>query len=240
MIAERDVRMQRLVEVAARTRPVTLAHQRLLPVIPALATILPDGGLRRGSTVGVTGSTSLALALAAEASRSGSWCAVVGTPALGLVAADELGIALERFPLIGASGRMWVRAVAAALEGFDLVLGWPSGGIAPAEARRLTAMVRERGSVLVACGPGWPDRTDLSLTVVRSDWLGLEHGHGRLRARRLEVAVGGRGVASIVRTAGLWLPAADGAIVAEDVAAEGADEGADEAAGGAAIEGAAG
>jgi len=208
--------MQRLVEVAGRTRPVTLAHQRLLPVPPALAQVLPDGGLRRGTTVSVLGSTSLALALVAEASRSGSWCAAVGAPALGLVAADELGIALERFPLIGASGRMWVRAVAAAFEGFDLVLGWPSGGLALAEARRLTALIRERGSVLVACGPGWPERTDLSLAVARSDWLGLERGHGRLRAHRLEVAVGGRGAASAVRTAALWLPGPDGAIAVED------------------------
>jgi hypothetical protein len=226
MVPEHAARMQRLVEAAGRTRPVTLAHERLLPVAPALAAILPDGGLRRGTTVGVSGSTSLALALVAQASTSGSWCAAVGAPAVGLVAADELGVALERFPLIAASGRSWVRAVAAAFEGFDLVLGWPPAGqgrqgtgIAAAEARRLAALVRERGAVLVACGPGWPDRTDLRLEVVRSDWFGLDQGRGRLRARRLEIAVGGRGAASAGRMASLWLPAADGGIVLEGAAA---------------------
>ena len=103
----------------------TLAHERLLPTVPAIASLLPDGGLRRGSTIAVSGSTSLALALAVGPSGAGSWCAVVGAPALGLVAAAEMGIALERFPLIASSGRAWTRTVAAALEAFDLVLAWP-------------------------------------------------------------------------------------------------------------------
>ncbi|MDT7563309.1 MAG: hypothetical protein QOG76_1933 [Pseudonocardiales bacterium] len=42
----------------------------VLPVAPALAKLLPDGGLRRGSTVRVRSSTSLLLALLAEASRT--------------------------------------------------------------------------------------------------------------------------------------------------------------------------
>ncbi|MDQ1393973.1 MAG: hypothetical protein QOF30_2950, partial [Acidimicrobiaceae bacterium] len=36
---------------------------------------------------GGTGATSLALALGAAASQAGSWCAAVGLPALGIVAA---------------------------------------------------------------------------------------------------------------------------------------------------------
>ncbi len=216
MVAEHAVRLQRLAQAAGRTRPVTLAHERLLPVPAALETILPDGGLRRGTTVGVSGSTSLALALVARASQAGSWCAAVGATAVGLVAADELGVALERFPLVAVSGRAWVRAVAVAVEGFDLVLAWPATGIAAAEARRLAATIRERGAVLVAVGPGWPDRTDLQLDVARSDWFGLERGHGRLRARRLEVVVGGRGAASAGRTWALWLPHRNGGIALED------------------------
>src|SRR3954449_9124091 len=64
---------------------------RVLPVLPELGGLLPSHGLRRGSTVAVTsgraapgsGGTSLLLALLSAASRSGSWCAVVGMPALG-------------------------------------------------------------------------------------------------------------------------------------------------------------
>lgn len=220
MLTERTTRLQRLARVAERARPVSLAHERLLPVLPAIAGLLPDGGLRRGSTVAVAGSTSLALALAAGPSGAGSWCAVVGTPSLGLVAAAELGVALERFPLIAVSGRAWTRAMAASLEAFDLVLAWPIAGLSGAEVRRLSALGRERGAVVVACGPGWPERADLRLEAVRSDWLGLERGHGRLRARRLEVMVTGRGASSVGRRAVLWLPGADGGVGVAGGAAE--------------------
>src|SRR5439155_941436 len=86
-----------------------LGAERVLPVLPELRELLPGGGLRRGSTVAVgarfdragrpvwsAGATSLLLALIAAASRAGSWCAVVGVPALGVAAADELGVALDR------------------------------------------------------------------------------------------------------------------------------------------------
>ncbi|MDQ6797844.1 MAG: hypothetical protein M3011_07475, partial [Actinomycetota bacterium] len=46
-----------LAEVTGRARPVTLAGDRMLPVVPALRPLLPDGGLRRGTVVSVAGST---------------------------------------------------------------------------------------------------------------------------------------------------------------------------------------
>jgi hypothetical protein len=200
------------VGAAAGTSPKTLAHQRLLPTLPGLADLFPDGGLRRGSTIAVSGSTSLALALAVGPSAAGSWCAAVGTPPIGLVAAAELGVALERFPLVAATGRTWARAVAVTLEAFDLVLAWPVRGVSAGEARRLTSLGRERGAVLVTCGSGWPERPDLRLEAVRSEWLGIGRGHGRLLARRLHVRIQGRGAASVPRHRELWLPGPDGAI----------------------------
>jgi hypothetical protein len=92
--------------LAERVRPTTLARDQRFPVLPPLEPLLPGAGLRRGSTVvvraapGVTGVTSLALALVAGASRNGSWIAAVGLGSLGLVAAAELGVALERFVLV--------------------------------------------------------------------------------------------------------------------------------------------
>jgi hypothetical protein len=209
----RGERERRLVQVTEAVRPVALAHERLLPASPGVATLLPDGGLRRGSTIAVTGSTSLALAVAAGPSAGGSWCVAIGAPALGLVAAEELGVALERFPLVAAPAKAWTRTVATALEAFDVVLAWPSRGVPAADARRLSALCRERGTVFVLCGPGWPERADLRLEAVRSEWIGLGRGHGRLRARRLEVVVGGRGAASAERRLALWLPAAGGSVV---------------------------
>src|SRR5215216_851517 len=81
----------------------TLADERLLPVVPALRPLLPGRGLRRGTTVTVSRSAALALALVAGASGAGSWMAAVGLPDLGIVAAAETGIALER--LAGRGGR---------------------------------------------------------------------------------------------------------------------------------------
>src|SRR5438445_11858391 len=74
-----------------------------LPVSPALATILPDG-LRRGSTVSVTGSVSLLLALLGAASADGAWCALVGFPFISAEAAAEYGIDLSRLAIVPPSG----------------------------------------------------------------------------------------------------------------------------------------
>jgi ribosomal protein L2 len=57
----------------------------ILPLAPALAGLLPHGGLRRGSTVLGRSSTSLLFAVLAEASTQGTWCALVGMPEVGAV-----------------------------------------------------------------------------------------------------------------------------------------------------------
>ena len=80
----RDGDPRDLLEAAARVRPVALAREHVLPVLDELAPLLPDAGLRRGSTVAVGststvdpgdavgGATALALALAVAASAEGS------------------------------------------------------------------------------------------------------------------------------------------------------------------------
>jgi hypothetical protein len=203
-------------------RPVTLAGDRLLPVLPVLEPLFPAGGLRRGSVVSVAGSTSLSLSLLAAASGQGSWCAAVGMPSLGLAAAAELGVVLERFPLVasparssGAGGWAWV--VAALLDAFDVVLARPPSPVKGADARRLTARVRERGAVLVVPGGGWPEPAEVQLTVASASWEGVGQGHGRLRGRRVEVVAGGRGAAARERRASLWLPHPEGGIRPQEV-----------------------
>jgi hypothetical protein len=57
-----------------------------LPVLPALAGLLP-AGLPRGSVIATGAWGLLCLALAAAASGAGAWCAIAGLPALGVAAA---------------------------------------------------------------------------------------------------------------------------------------------------------
>jgi len=198
-------RLRGLEGLAARARPVTLAGEQLLPVAPALAGLLPGGGLRRGSTVAVSGSTSLALALVATASQAGSWCAAVGLPSLGLVAAAELGLDLSRLALVASPGPAWPTVAAALVDALDLVIVAAPRRVRLADARRLAARARERGAVLVPVGGSWP-QPDVLLEVDEGRWEGLGSGHGHLRRRRVTVVSGGRGAAARPRRAGLWLP----------------------------------
>src|SRR5262245_13218920 len=208
--------------VAARVEPADLARERRLPVLPPFEPLLPGGALRRGATVavgaapGVAGATSLALALAAGPSQAGAWVAVVGLSSLGLVAADALGVALERLVMVADPGRDrtgWASVVGALVDGFDLVLvsTAPTLRLRPADARRLVARVRERGGILLAVGGDLPgERSPLRLTVTAAHWEGLGAGWGHLQGRRVTVETTGRGDATRPRYADLWLPDAHG------------------------------
>ena len=61
--------------------------------------LLP-GGLRRGSTLSVSGSVSLLLALLGAGSAAGAWCALVGLPPISAEAAAEQGIDLARLAIV--------------------------------------------------------------------------------------------------------------------------------------------
>jgi hypothetical protein len=200
--------------LAERLRPVTLARERGLALLPALEPVVPGGVLRRGSVVGVSsppgqggGATSLALALAAGPSAAGSWVAAVGFPSLGLAAAAELGVAFERLVVVAPPDPgSWATVVAALVDGFDVVLVRAGRSLRPGDARRLVARARERGTVLVPVGEWRADAPDVSLVVTSSRWEGLGDGHGHLRARRVTIEVGGRREAARQRTVELWLP----------------------------------
>jgi hypothetical protein len=198
---------------------VSLAGEHVLPVAPALAPLLPGGALRRGSSVGVegaAGATSLALALLAEATATGSWAAAVGVPSIGLAAAAELGVTLGRLVMVADPGpRSWATTTATLVDAFDLVLVRPSGRVRAGDARRLAARARERGAVVVhAGGAPWPEAHDVRLTVESARWEGLGHGHGHLQARRVDVVAGGRRAAGRPTRVALWLPGPDGALAA--------------------------
>jgi hypothetical protein len=211
-------------EIADRARPVALAREQVLPVLPALRSVLPGGGLLRGATVGVSGeaAVSVGLALAAGASQAGSWVAVVGWPELGLVAAAELGVALERLVLIPGpiDAGNWSSVVAALVGAFDLVLVAPTHRVGTTDARRLAARSRERGSVVVQIDTGNRSALELDVRLATGGvrWFGLHEGHGHLRARQVEVSVSGRRQAARQRRVDLWLPSPDGTVSMVDAA----------------------
>ncbi|MGX7675303.1 hypothetical protein [Plantactinospora sp. DSM 117369] len=195
--------------VRPASSPATTDPHRTLPVLSELAGLLPQRGLRRGSTVAVgrpgsSGGTSLMLALLVEASQVGAWCAVVGMPTLGAVAAAELGIALDRLALVPHPGPEWATVVAALIDGVDVVVAAVPGTVSASVADRLAARARQRGSVFVPYGR-WTG-ADLTLQVLRGRWEGLEQGRGRLRRREVTISAQGRGAAVRPKEIRVWLP----------------------------------
>lgn len=222
---DRAVAIEGLRALVDRTRPVSMADQRVLPLLPELEDLLPGKGLRRGSTVqigGPVGATALALAMAAGPTRAGSWAACVGLPELGWAAAAELGVELDRVAVVRTPDASWATVTAALVDAFDVVLCGLDHTPSAVEARRLTARARERGSVLIlvggrtaGAGPtrrAWPGAADVELAVVHSEWSGIGQGWGRLVQRRITLEVGGRRGLSRPRRVELLLPGPSGLV----------------------------
>lgn len=203
---------------AAPAAPVAsqvLTRERVIPATPSLRGLLPAGGLQRGSTVtvgpGQAGSTTLALELLAGISVAGHFCAAVGLANLGVAAAAEHGIALDRLLLVaspGPSGR-WQHTVTSLLDGVAAVLLAPAAPVRPSDARKLASRARERGSILLVLDRErrWREPVDLRFTVTSSAWSGLGSGHGLLEEQSIEIEVSGRGAASRPRQSVLRLGA---------------------------------
>lgn len=223
-LANRSVAHGPVVQGPARStvRPASAptVDPAVLPVLPVLAELLPDGGLRRGSVVAVLGpdsagggvlapgvpgrsgglpcgATSLLLTLLAAASAAGSWAAVVGVGDLGALAAAELGVDLARLALVPTPGPNLTGIVAALLDGMDLLAVAGVERLSAAERSRLAARARQQGSVLLPLG-AWPG-ADVVLRCSAARWTGVgsasgrDAGRGRLRERELVVSAGGRG-----------------------------------------------
>ena len=94
----------------------------LLPLPDGLAPLLPAGGLRRGTAVQVSGSTSLLLALAAAAGAGEVWCALMAMPDVGLAAAAEAGLDLTHTVVVPRPGPDAPAVLGALIDGFDVVV----------------------------------------------------------------------------------------------------------------------
>lgn len=143
--------------------------------------------LEPGAVVAVGGSTGLLLALLATASGADRWAAIVGWPNLGVAAAADHGLDLERTVFVPTPGSQAAEVLAAMVDGVDLVAVGPGAGdqVRPAQRRSLLARVRERRGVLFV-PPNWPEAT-LRLEGEVGNWSGLGQGRGYLRERNLRV-----------------------------------------------------
>ncbi|MCL1870621.1 MAG: hypothetical protein FWF90_09455 [Promicromonosporaceae bacterium] len=179
------------VESSRRTTHLDAGRVR---VHPDLAALLHGGVLPVGGTLAVQGSTSLLLGLLATASHEGAWVAFVGAPAVGMLAAADAGMALERVGLVPDPGADAPTVVAALLDGIDVVVVGPGTTLLDADRRRLAARARERGAVLVST-VRWPG-AHVTLDARGGTWWGVDQGAGWLRRRTLSVLRTGRGAAA--------------------------------------------
>ncbi|MEY3575580.1 MAG: hypothetical protein EBX51_05490 [Acidimicrobiia bacterium] len=185
-----------------RTRLGAPTVRAPLPVVAPLAPLFGEGGLVRGRTVACTGDAALstALALSAAATRAGSWLAVVGVPNLGIAAAIEAGVAVERIVLAQPprASREWVATVAALVEGFEVLIVAPPASLSASDARRLQTRVMARQAVLIvvvmptSTGETSVFTSDIDVHADTVAWSGIERGAAHITQRTVQVRVNGR------------------------------------------------
>jgi hypothetical protein len=169
-----------------RERVAAMEHKpagQPVPTLPGLADLVR---LHAGATYAVD-TASLALALAAGASRAGEWVGFAGCADFGVEAAAELGIELSRTVLVPDPGEHWLEVTAALVDVLRVVVLRPPSSVDERTAGILDSRLRTRSSVLVVQGD-WP-RVEARLSVEESEWSGPGSGTGQLRERRARVVV---------------------------------------------------
>lgn len=181
----------------------------VLPTHPALAALLPGGGLRPGAAYSLAPSMSLLLALMSRPSQDGVWCGVIGMPELGAEAAERLGVALDHLVLVPEPGARLLGVAATLAEVLPVVAIRPSARAMGAEVTRLAARLRDRGAVLLVQGP-WP-QAEATLRVSEGEWAGVGNGVGYLAGRTVTVTASSKRW-PVPRKSRIMLPAPDGGI----------------------------
>ncbi|QAV69410.1 hypothetical protein ESZ53_02515 [Salinibacterium sp. UTAS2018] len=197
--AERVAELQaRIGQMQSRT-----LSSKLIPTHPAIASLLPGGGLQQGSVYSVDSSAMLLMTLLAAPSAAGSWCAVVGVPEFGIEAAHRFGVDLERLVLVPHPGDQWMAVTAAIADVVDVVVARPPRRASDSAVARLASRLRQRKSTLLMVG-SWP-QSEAMLSLGESHWHGIGDGHGHLAAREVTITVTSKSTGR-PRSARVWLP----------------------------------
>ncbi|WGP08565.1 hypothetical protein [Streptomyces sp. SH5] len=175
-----------------------------------LSVVLPGGAIQPGTAVSAGTDLPLLLALAALATGGTAAWVAVGVPELGALAAAQAGLNLATGLVVADPGPRVAPVLGALLESVPVVLVGSAVRLPDRAVRRLRALMRRSGSVLLA-QDGWPG-AELQLRVTSAGWEGVGRGYGLLRGRRVTVTGGGRGSAARPRQAELWLPGPDGLV----------------------------
>ena len=175
-----------------------------LPVPSELRAMFPEGGLVRGRTVLCSGDAAVAMALrvVSSATQAGSWLGIVGVHNVGVQAASEHGVALQRVVFVqpASSRTEWVNTVAAAADGFDVLMLEVPRGTTEADARRVQTRIQARRNALVLIGATHQSavqsvfQPDVIMDTSTTQWHGIERGAGHVQGRDVQVAVSGRRV----------------------------------------------
>jgi hypothetical protein len=195
----------RVQELRSRIRQMqaTKLDTKLIPTHPAIADLLPGGGLQQGASYSVERSAMLLMTLLAAPSAAGSWCGIVGVPEFGVEAAGHFGVDLDRLVLVPHPGDQWLAVTAAIADVMSIVVTRPPARANDSSIARLSARLRQRGTTLLVLG-SWP-QTEAMLSLSDSEWHGIGDGHGHLSSREVTVTVTNR-TTGRPRSARLWLP----------------------------------
>lgn len=175
---------------ALRAKLRTMQQAAPVRTAPVLDEAAPAGleevvrRLRSGAVHSIE-SRGLALVCMGAAMPAGAWGAIVGLPDLGIEAARDLGVPIERVALVPHPGRAWLDVVASLAEAMPVVLAAAPARVSAGEAARLAARLRQASSTLLVDGP-WPGAAT-TVRGVRAEWHGLADGDGRIAAGSLLV-----------------------------------------------------
>ncbi|QNI05825.1 hypothetical protein GAN17_05590 [Mycobacterium kubicae] len=185
-------------KMSARTSaaPVTPAQDLLPESSPVGPVQLP-----RGSVAVLAGAKSLVLQMVAAVTADGGHVAIVGQPAMGLLAAAEMGADLSRIAVIPDPGTDPVEVAAVLIDGMDLVvLGLGGRRVTHTRARAVVARARHKGCTLLVTDGDWegaPTRLEARVCgyeITAGNRGAPTPGFGRISGVRLQISgcAGGR------------------------------------------------